>query len=391
MCGIWYIRKYSKEYLEKSLQMQIDRWTDAYWYISDNWIIDKHPTAELDKEIFVDYCSNVTVATEWKRIAWHTRKSSVWVKDVANAHPHKIWDYVIMQNGTERKILDRAKLWYLSKFDDSKSDTHYLLSFILDKINWDHTTEKMTSILEELKNSSFCIWSTFVYDIQKDILYFISDWSRPSYVEIEDGKVVTISSKAICKEEQYKLETEHEYTNECVLAFKPSTWKILFGEEEITNTDKWLTHKPEKKSSFPNAYGYSWDRAGFCDDDDEDTRERRRSYKLSRKKNDNEPKRTITSTFSSHAAKKVCRYIQENILTDAPYDIADELVWQEISIKEVMIALFYLQSFINNWSEQFLIFLTNHKLFLDMFDYYKTSKDLSAFKTNLLEYINVIL
>ena len=56
-----------------------------------------------------------------------------------------------------------------------------------------------------------------------------------------------------------------------------------------------------------------------------------------------------------------------------------------------MIALFYLQSFISNWNEQFLIFLTNHKLFLDMFDYYKTSKDLSAFKTNLLEYINVIL
>lgn len=388
MCWIWYIRKYSKEYLEKSLAMQIDRWTDAFWYIADGWIIDKHPTAELDKSIFVDYCSNVTVATEGKWIAWHTRKSSVWVKDVANAHPHKIWDYVIMQNGTEKKILDRAKFWYLSKFDDTKSDTHYLLSFILDKINWDHTVEKMTEILEELNKSSFCIWSTFVYDKIKDILYFISDWTRPSYVEIEWDKVVTISSKAICKEEQYKPETEHEYTNVCVLAFKPSTWKILFGWDEITNTDKWLTHKSETKSSFPSGYWYTW-RPDYDTDYDDEYYKKRRAVKALYKKSSTSTTTTTKSIFTSHDAKKVCKFIQEYILEDAPFEIADELIWSNTRLVEVMHAVYTLMWWIKNDTEDLLVFLTNKKLFLDMFNEYKDSSNMDDFEQRLLNYIYI--
>ena len=368
MCGIWYIRKYSHEYLHKAIQMQVDRWTDAYGYVSD-WIIDKHDTKNLTTSGFADFCTARTVVKDWKWIAWHTRKTSVWIKDVANAHPHKIWDYLIFQNWTEKKIIERAKFWYLDKFEEDKSDTHYLLSFILDKLNWDHSVEKMTWILESLKNSTFVIWSVFVYDIKKDIMYFISDATRPSYVEIADHKVVTISSKWIWLEDQYDENKEHEYTNACVLAFKASTWKILFWEDEIKNTDKWLVKKTSTYSyDYTGSYWYE------------------RDYYWKRRSKNQTTKTTYSSwVLTRHDAKNICKRIQEKIYKKVPLDIADELVWEKINLTDVYAMIFYVRSIADKTPDAMICF-THRKLFLDMYEMFEKSTTWWEFEQAILDY-----
>lgn len=355
MCGIWYLRHHSPEILQKALDLQIDRGTDAYWYIGD-WIVNKMTTQSLTKEIFASDCTMRTAIPGKKWIAWHTRKSSVGAKDVDNAHPHKINDYIIMQNWTEKAFVEWGKVWFLDQFVTTASDTNYMLEYVIAKIkSW----FKIEDILDWMINSSLVIGTVFIYNEQNKQLIFISDWLRDSYIQKDsEWKIESISSEAINIETQYNEDTKRKYSNIWYVIFDPKTGEIFKEhiEEKNFNKDCGLVKSKTYSYWYSSASWFTWAGVGNI------------GSVYNKKDSD---KGMIT--LSKKQCQNILMVLKEAYWVGVDDNLLSELRGELRSKYIILWVAWDLHNFIKEGEDEFKIFFMNPKLFKIAVDVFETS------------------
>lgn len=208
------------------------------------------PAKDGDIVAFETYTSMVQARfnpwdIEWN-VLFHHRKSSIGKNDLDNAHPHRGDKFYLMQNGTAK---DMRTWWDIELIDRSKSDTFCLLQYLERHCD---TLEDAAALLERV---TWSIGSIFVADDNGRILFF-SDKTREAYINIENDKVVLISSK-----NPDDLSTEYW-----------SKWHIIFDfEGNIISQELSVTN--EKKTKPPvQSYGS----AGYYAPYDQTTRKYKR-------------------------------------------------------------------------------------------------------------------
>jgi len=238
MCSIMYVREFTEEVVHATVDYQINRWYDSFWFITGDFRLkDSCSFVKQDdcvKEI-KDTISDSAKKYHFKKwFLMHIRKTSVWKDNVENAHPVTIKDneIFIIQNWTYRWILEWAKLEYPDQFDDTRSDTYRIWKWLYKRTNW--KIEKATKFLEHLKD----VWIIFFINRKENKVLLYSDGSRDCYV------------KEIEKDEKKYLDFVYNYKPECKnTETRAMYWFIYFDldtgeiyDSEYTNSCKEIKH-----------------------------------------------------------------------------------------------------------------------------------------------------
>lgn len=346
MCGIWYLRHHKPETLTKALKLQIDRGTDAYGYIGEN-IVNKMTTIALTKENFAEDCTARTAIPEGGWVAWHTRKSSIGAKDVNNAHPHKINEWIIMQNGTEKAFVEWWKVWFLDEFVSTASDTNYMLEYLIAKTK---SGMQLDDIIDKMIWTALVVWAVFVYNEETDELIFMSDGTRDSYIEKDDqGNILSISSEAINIENQYDKNKKRKYSNIWYIHFKPKTGKIIAEHIEAKNFNKdWGLVKTTNytNSYYSSSYGFTGTGVGVSTSGYSKTDEDKWMVLLSKKQIFN-----------------IITVMKEAYGVGVPDNLLEEMKGETRSKYLILWVAWELHNFIKRWEDKFKIFFMKPKLF----------------------------
>jgi len=171
MCGICIS---TKDKLRETLLNQTDRGLDSLWILN----IKKYHKIIKDNYKWYKKFIKKVIKDEGLTIMHH-RKASIWDVNVKNAHPFKWNQFYLMQNWTIRKFYNKYS--YLYK---KETDSENLLSYIEENVSsLDKVPVLLKSLSSELHEDMGII---ILVDYKTKQILFYTDWSRESYIDIDE-------------------------------------------------------------------------------------------------------------------------------------------------------------------------------------------------------------
>ena len=240
MCSIWYINAVDEEKIHDAVELQIDRWLDSMGIVTENSYMKFVPTKSLSQQDAISYYSKTTsfyLTNEWINtwVLWHIRKTSVGKMNIDNSHPVKMNSYMsIIQNWTNKWILDWAKYEFWDKFDSHRNDTYYLWQRILKRTN---SLKSMPKYFDQIESQLGII---FIVNYRTKEILLYSDWARECYVDMsEDWKTV---NRILNYKPWDKNRVEH-YFRWCII-FKITDWSVIKYDWISTEKEKYTFKGP---------------------------------------------------------------------------------------------------------------------------------------------------
>lgn len=222
--------------VSKTLEAQQERWLHSLWLINlTHRTVYKCVRAKVEE--YQEYLNDIEEKTGL--VICHHRNASVWKINMDNCHPFYDKKYALMQNWTSKAFYAKHKDTY-KKDTDSETLFRYLRE----------NTTNLQEAVKELDAITDNLWIIILVDIEAKQVLIYADWSRESWIKIQNGYMKEYSNFEPWKDRWYK---NIWYI---IIDFE---WKVIEKKfEEKLNTEDFYTRPTKTTRSWYS--NYDWDR-----------------------------------------------------------------------------------------------------------------------------------